>query len=81
MTRRGSNVSGKTGQKCDLNGYYRSSCHWGENEIPMTRGNPFPPCVQRKPGEPGPEGAKTAQGAPGIGLAVFRCVGFPAEGG
>lgn len=58
-----SRVLHKTGEKCSLNGWYRSHCHWNEDEIPMHRGETFPPCVQKHSYEPGPEGYKAAHGA------------------
>lgn len=54
---------GKTGQVCLYAGWYRSECHWNEDEIPMRAHSTFPPCVQKHRWESGPEGNEAAHGA------------------
>jgi hypothetical protein len=36
-------VTGKTGEKCHVGGIYRCSTH-PANEIPIAKGDTFPPC-------------------------------------
>ena len=55
--------SGSTGQKCLHSGWYRSRCHWHEDEIPMKANNTFPMCNQKHSWEPGPEGNEVSHGA------------------
>lgn len=55
-------LDGETGGKCRHTGFYRASCHPHER-IHLRRGDTFPPCVQRGPGDPRPEGAEAAHGA------------------
>lgn len=36
-------MTGKTGEKCEVSGVYKCSAH-PHNEIPIAKGNTFPPC-------------------------------------
>jgi hypothetical protein len=36
-------MSGRTGEKCQDSGVYRCTTH-STNEIPLAKGNTFPPC-------------------------------------
>jgi len=38
-----STTSGRTGEQCQVSGVYKCSSHGG-NEIPLAKGNTFPPC-------------------------------------
>ena len=38
-----STTSGRTGEQCQVSGVYKCSSH-GSNEIPLAKGNIFPPC-------------------------------------
>ena len=36
-------MSGSTGEKCELSGVYKCTTH-PSNEIPLSKGETFPPC-------------------------------------